>query len=78
MKRNNKVLQTIISQYCYFKENFHFRLFDCDFTYVGFSVVTGVGSSFSCSIMRKLFTFSSISSAEYLTIQIKRDFENEQ
>lgn len=40
--------------------------------YVGLSVEAGAGSSFSCSIMRKLFTFSSISSAEYLSIQTKK------
>lgn len=34
--------------------------------YVGRSVGAGAGSSCSCSIKRKLFTFSSISSAEYL------------
>lgn len=40
--------------------------------YVGLSVEAGAGSSFSCSIMRKLFTFSSISSAEYLSVHTKK------
>lgn len=37
-------------------------------TYAGLSLALEDGSSFSCSIRRKVFTFSSISSAEYLDI----------
>lgn len=38
-------------------------------TYAGLSPELEDGSSFSCSIRRKVFTFSSISSAEYLDIK---------
>lgn len=38
-------------------------------TYAGFSPALEDGSSFSWSIRRKVFTFSSISSAEYLDIK---------
>lgn len=41
-------------------------------THLGFSAAGGGGSCFSCSIIRKLFTFSSISSTEYLTKRNRR------
>lgn len=45
----------------------------CLLTYVGLSLVLAAGSCFSFSIIRKLFTFSSISSAEYLKIQAEKN-----
>lgn len=41
-------------------------------TYAGLSLALEDGSSFSCSIRRKVFTFSSISSAEYLDIKAQK------